>query len=459
MALGRLACDRPYNVDEARKKKGLPRRRRKDSRATAYELTIRVPAEYRGCFDGKRKLTRTVFALNKKDDLKAEVKAFEDEKNAELEGKLEERGWVRQGDGRREPGSCATPLGDYIERYISIRSNGSVSLQTIKNERSFAKYVNASIGGIPINEVTSDDIEDCLLKVPELSKKWALERQKAWEENRRIAEWAKKHGTLAKPFKPIKVAGPDKQAKILKFLREVMNYALEKDDIVKNVAKAKFLTRVFKKSRPLIDPLMADDAARFLHEAELLSVGFVKLSLLLLLNTGMRPEEMLAVRTGNIIFGENETLIKITSVVNRDGQIIDYPKSDASRRSVPVDAYTADIARQWIEMKSQLMRELGFKPTMNMPLCSPGMAIWSYQNWKRNWDEFAKQADFEGVRPYALRHTFATLNLANGENIKTVSVLMGHASSAYTLDLYAGYVPNTGLGIGTRYMNYLRRAA
>ena len=54
---------------------------------------------------------------------------------------------------------------------------------------------------------------------------------------------------------------------------------------------------------------------------------------------------------------------------------------------------------------------------------------------------------------------FATLNLANGENIKTVSVLMGHASSAYTLDLYAGYVPNTELGIGTRYINYLRRAA
>lgn len=63
------------------------------------------------------------------------------------------------------------------------------------------------------------------------------------------------------------------------------------------------------------------------------------------------------------------------------------------------------------------------------------------------------------MRPYALQHTFVTLNLANGENIKTVSVLMGHASSAYTLDLYAGYAPNTGIGIGTRYMNFLRAAA
>ena len=75
---------------------------------------------------------------------------------------------------------------------------------------------------------------------------------------------------------------------------------------------------------------------------------------------------------------------------------------------------------------------------MNTPLCSPGITVWSYQNWKRNWDEFTGKTGFGGVRPYALRHTFATLNLANGENIKTVSVLMGHASSAYTLDLYAG---------------------
>ncbi len=46
-----------------------------------------------------------------------------------------------------------------------------------------------------------------------------------------------------------------------------------------------------------------------------------------------------------------------------------------------------------------------------------------------------------------------------GENIKTVSVLMGHASSAYTLDLYAAYVPNTGMEIGKRYMSFLRAAA
>lgn len=456
----KLRCDKPYDIDEARKKRGLPRRRRADSRTTAYELTIRVPEEYRTYFDGKKKLTRTVFALNRKDDLKSQVKSFEDEKNAELERKQEKRGLVRQSEVKGEPGHCMTPLGSYAERYIDIRSNGSVTRNTIGNERRYLRYVDAAIGTIPICKVTSEDIEGCLLMVPELSEKWALERLAAWEDNRKTARWAKKHGTLVKPFKPIKVAGADMQAKVLKFLREVMNYALEKEDIPKNVAKAKFLARLFKKSRPLIDPLMADDAARFLREVEKLPLGYLKVTLLLLLNTGMRPEEMLAIRAGNIVSDENGTSVSITGALDRDGKTIkDYPKSDAGRRSVPVDDYTADAVRAWVGLKSNAMKEMGLKPSMSMLVCTPEAIPRTYQSWYRDWIRFAAKTGFEGVRPYALRHTFATLNLVNGENIKTVAALMGHASSAYTLDLYAAYVPNTGIGIGTRYMNFLRAAA
>lgn len=457
----RLKCDKPYDIDEACRKNGKPRRRRKDSRTTAYELTIRVPSEYRVYFNGKKKLTRTVFALNKKDDLRSQVSAFEDEKNGELERQLEERGWMRQGDSKQAPGKCMTPIGTYAERYIEIRSNGSVGAATIKHERGFLKYVDAVIGSIPICQVTSEDIEQCILKVPELSEKWALERRAAWEENRKTVKWAKKHGTLAKPYKPIRVAGPDTQSKVLKFLRELMNYALEKDDISKNTAKAKFLSRIFKKSKPLIDPLMADEAARFLKEVEKLETGYLKVSLLLLLNAGVRPEEMLAIRAGNMHFeeGAEEDYVNITSVLDRNGEIRDYPKSDASRRSIPIDAYTSGEVQKWIEIKSDILKSLGLKAGMNMLVCGPDAIPRTYQSFRRDWCEFIEGAGFEGTRPYALRHTFATLNLANGENIKTVSVLMGHASSAYTLDLYAGYVPNTKIGIGTRYMNFLRAAA
>ncbi len=53
----------------------------------------------------------------------------------------------------------------------------------------------------------------------------------------------------------------------------------------------------------------------------------------------------------------------------------------------------------------------------------------TYQSWYRDWLRFVADAGFEGMRPCALRRTFATLNLANGKNIKTVSVFLGHADS------------------------------
>ena len=38
---------------------------------------------------------------------------------------------------------------------------------------------------------------------------------------------------------------------------------------------------------------------------------------------------------------------------------------------------------------------------------------------------------------HALRHTFATLALQNGVDIKTVSGMLGHFSAGFTLDTYA----------------------
>ena len=41
-----------------------------------------------------------------------------------------------------------------------------------------------------------------------------------------------------------------------------------------------------------------------------------------------------------------------------------------------------------------------------------------------------------GSRVHDLRHTFAVLSLQNGDDIKTVQGNLGHATAAFTLDVY-----------------------
>ena len=48
-----------------------------------------------------------------------------------------------------------------------------------------------------------------------------------------------------------------------------------------------------------------------------------------------------------------------------------------------------------------------------------------------------KRAGLPRVRFHDLRHTFATLALQNGVDVKTVSGMLGHFSAGFTLDTYA----------------------
>ena len=48
-----------------------------------------------------------------------------------------------------------------------------------------------------------------------------------------------------------------------------------------------------------------------------------------------------------------------------------------------------------------------------------------------------KNAELPRIRFHDLRHTFATLALQNGVDIKTVSGMLGHFSAGFTLDTYA----------------------
>ncbi len=58
-----------------------------------------------------------------------------------------------------------------------------------------------------------------------------------------------------------------------------------------------------------------------------------------------------------------------------------------------------------------------------------------------NFARIARKADLAGTRFHDLRHTFATLMLMAGTHPKIVSEMLGHASVAFTLDIYNHVTP------------------
>ena len=51
-------------------------------------------------------------------------------------------------------------------------------------------------------------------------------------------------------------------------------------------------------------------------------------------------------------------------------------------------------------------------------------------------EKILRDAELEHISFHALRHTFATLALQNGVDIKTVSSMLGHYDAGFTLRTY-----------------------
>ena len=60
-------------------------------------------------------------------------------------------------------------------------------------------------------------------------------------------------------------------------------------------------------------------------------------------------------------------------------------------------------------------------------------------NWRRRvFDPAARAIGRTDIHPHDLRHTAASLAIKAGANVKAVQQMLGHASAAMTLDVYAG---------------------
>jgi len=150
--------------------------------------------------------------------------------------------------------------------------------------------------------------------------------------------------------------------------------------------------------------------------------------LLLELSTGLRRGEICALQWNDLNFRTGE--LRVERQVHRvKGELlVSLPKTKASNRSVilpaPVvevlKAYKGAPASRWI-FPSPVSEDSPRDPT----------AV------RKRLQTVLKRAGCKKVRFHDLRHTFSTVSLEHGMDIKTLSTIIGHVSSSTTLNVYA----------------------
>jgi integrase len=155
-----------------------------------------------------------------------------------------------------------------------------------------------------------------------------------------------------------------------------------------------------------------------------------------LVSTGMRLGEALGLQWGDVDW--NAQQIRIRRSLWKGEYYL--PKSKKSRRSI-------DIGPQVLGALRGIERERygqGGAPTDAPVFTTPTGALINPDNLRhRVWEPALKAATLRHVTMHSLRHTYASLLIAQGENVKYISEQMGHASIQITVDRYAHLLPST----------------
>lgn len=102
---------------------------------------------------------------------------------------------------------------------------------------------------------------------------------------------------------------------------------------------------------------------------------------------------------------------------------------DHQRRSVPFPRSLVPV----------LSAQLQGRAKDDLVFTAPGGGVLRNGNFRhRVFDPAVARAGLSGITPHDLRHTAASLAIAAGANVKVVQRMLGHASAAMTLDVYAG---------------------
>ena len=171
---------------------------------------------------------------------------------------------------------------------------------------------------------------------------------------------------------------------------------------------------------------------------------YLFISFWLLFMTGMRLGEASALQWDDIDFDTG--LLSITKTLyyksTDDYKFVD-PKTQASNRTIVIDADTIRELKEWKEVQQKVLADCGFV------LSYSGIPT-SKHTLPRALEKLAKLAGVHRIKIHALRHSHASLLISMGENPLIIKDRLGHEKIQTTLGTYGHLYPNSNFEVAKK---------
>lgn len=290
-------------------------------------------------------------------------------------------------------------VGEWMEVWFEDYAKIKVRPSSHQTYRGYIdNHINPNIGDIPLEKITSLELQKLYKK---LLTKGRVDRLEAKGQPK---------GLSAKTVRNIH-----------QILSSALKLAQEQRILHTNPAEGCALPKVEHRE---IKTLPVEQFQSFLREAR--ESGVFELYYLELA-TGLRRGELLGLKWEDIDLERGD--LRVRRQISRiNGEVVEAPlKTKNAYRTLPLAEDTVSVL---LEQKKKVGSSPWVFPSPNGGPISPDSVLHMLHR-------VLKRAGLPKVRFHDLRHTFATLALQNGVDIKTVSGMLGHFSAGFTLDTYA----------------------
>lgn len=356
---------------------------------------------YRDVDNKRRYITRTLQATGIR-AAKAELTAFRNEMEREHAES------VRNGGGNRA--IADTPVPEYVAQFIDAKeSTKAIEASTISSYRNSLKHIEGAFAGTALKDLQPKDGE-----------RWVAD----------LVSEGLSSSMVCKAYRLLKM---------------VLNDAVAVGAIDKNpLTLVKPPKRVNKKEG--INSLDIDERTALLSKMGALELSPVLVAAYIALYTGMRRGEICGLQWRDLDTDNRVIWVRRAIGLGKGGAYIKQPKTDKAR-DVALPATLIEVLSRWRDAQRQSYA--ADMATLRPDSFMLGDAIGFYHP-DRLTKDWASLARLLGVRGAAgrlasfhdLRHTWATMFLASGGDVKTAASNLGHANAAMTLNIYASTDPD-----------------